>query len=575
MKIGDIVELQITSNGMNGEGVTRYNDCVVFVPLTLVGEVVMAQFTEVKKSFARAKVIKLIKASEYRVTPICPVFFQCGGCEMQHINYETQLSIKRQQVADCLRKELKVEIDVPMTKCGNQRFGYRNKIQVPISRDNDGPIVGYYKPNSHTIVPFRLHEHTEYGNCPLHNNVMQDIIDIFCHFVYDYDITTYDEKSHKGLVRHLVIRKIGDTYSITVVINGDTLPNVKMLIEEYLQYGLNFSLYLSSNTRDTNVILGDKAKVIYGNKQISGEVLGVKIEVSPLSFMQVNDEVRDLIYNRVIEIIESKNNSIVIDAYSGIGILSNVIARKARKVYAIEIIKDAVRDANRIAELNDNKEKIVNICGDVVEVMPMLMESMRSGGICSSIGAVHEMQLSADAFEKIKNNKKTIEIRLNDEKRQALNIGDFIIFNNKENNEKISVEVTQLDKFATFQQMFKEVDNIAMGWSKKNCNNYKDMYNFYTKEEEKAVGTVAISFAFVTDKTTLVLDPPRKGCEKQVIEAILKACPNRIIYISCNPASLARDVALLAQNYSITSVEPFDMFPMTGHVESVVCLQCK
>ena len=463
MKKGDLLELEIVSSGMNGEGVAKIDGQVIFVPLTLVGEIVKVEIVEVKKNFARAKVVKIISPSSNRIKPLCPVFFKCGGCEMQHINYQTQLSIKKQNIYDCIKKQCAIECAVNDVISAEDCFGYRNKIQVPIQWQGDKVVAGYYKPSSHIIVPFGQEKIGEYGNCPLHNFVMQDIIDIFCSFVQDNKITTYSESWHKGLIRHLVIRKVGQSSAIVIVINGRSLPCANKLIDAFIKYGLSFSLFLSHNIKRTNVIMSNDLTLLYGQERLNGEVLGVKFQVSPLSFMQINDCVRDLIYNKVNDIISATPNSVVIDAYSGIGILSNVMAKSAKKVVAIEIVEEAIQDANHLAHINNNKNKISNICGDSAVEVPRILE----------------------------------------------------------------------------QELLESHNNLT------NSN------------------------------IIVVLDPPRKGCDANVINAILHAKPNQIIYISCNPATLARDLEMLLVDYTIDFVQPYDMFPQTGHVETLICLSKK
>lgn len=471
MQRGNILELEIVSEGMNGEGVAKQDGFVIFIPQTLLGEIVKCEITLVKKSFANAKVIKLIKKSPFRRMPLCPIFYQCGGCEMQHIDYQRQLIIKRQNIINCLTKECKRDFPVEQVDFGKNSFGYRNKIQVPFSRNiKDEVVCGYYKPNSHTIVPFgklTIQDNANYcvnevdiknlGNCPLHNNKIQSIVDCFKKFVENSRLSCYDSATAKGIVRHLVIRQIGDCFSIVIVANADKIYDTNILIDKLNNLGIEFSLYLCINKKDTNVIMTNDVRLLHGKSTISGEVLGVKINYSPVSFLQINDEIRDKIYSKVNEIIAQTPNCVVVDAYSGIGILSNVMAKTAKHVYAIEIVKQAVEDAKNLAKLNNNQEKITNLCGDAVDLLPQVVSKLTKSG----------------------------------------------------------------------------------------------------------------------DSVTVVVDPPRKGCDRVVIDSICSANPNQIIYISCNPSTLARDLNLLLDSYKVKSILPYDMFPMTGHVETLVCLERK
>lgn len=450
MQKGDILTLDITSVGMNGEGIGRVDNFVVFVDGAMQGEEVKAQVLQVKKSFCNAKVIKVISPSSDRVQPPCKVCFKCGGCEMQHISYAKQLEIKRDRVKSCLERECKMQFNVDETVASPQVFYYRNKIQLPISFQDGKLVGGYFAPNSHKVVAFC--RQGESGICHLNCDGMQDIIDTFLDYMHAEGISHYDENSHSGTIRHLVIRKVGDKFAICVVANGQSLKSHGKLVNALKAKDFDFSLYLSSNTQRTNVIMGDKVTVLYGEESLQGETLGVKYQVSPLSFMQVNDGVRDMIYAKVGSIIKDSGISNVIDAYSGVGIMSNIFAKYADKVYAIEIVRQAIDNSIQLAKLNGNEDKIINVCGDCAEELPKVIAKLKDKG------------------------------------------------------------------------------------------------------------------------SIVVLDPPRKGCDKRVLDALLYALPDKIIYISCNPATLARDVKLLLSQYDVESVTPYDMFPQTKHVESVVCL---
>ena len=370
---------------------------------------------------------------------------------MLHIAYSAQLEIKRANVKNCLDKELKSDIEVNETVPSPDVYGYRNKIQLPIAIVDGKICAVFFAPNTHKVIPF-IREGEE-GKCLLNDEGMQKIISTFLTFVKENNISVYDERLHKGLIRHLVIRRVGDSYAVCAVINGKSLPSYKRFVEKLQSFGYSFSLYISANEKRTNVIMGEKTVTLYGEDKVRGNALGVTYEVSPLSFMQVNDKVRDLIYSKVGEIIKNSGIDNVIDAYSGIGIMSNIFARYAKKVYAIEIVPEAIEDAKKLAALNGNSDKIVNICGDCAKELPPLIASL--------------------------------------------------------------------------------------------------------------------------GKSVVVIDPPRKGCDKAVLEAMLKARPTEIIYVSCNPATLARDLRILSDGYSIESVTPYDMFPNTKHVETLVCLSKK
>lgn len=451
MQIGEILELDITSVGMNGEGVARVDGFVVFIDGALVGERVKARIAQIKKSFCIAKVIKILIPSADRVNPQCPICFKCGGCEMLHIRYEKQLEIKWLNVKNCLERECKRQFDVDDTVASPLTVGYRNKIQVPITVVDGKLAGGYFAPNSHKVIPFC--RQGESGKCLLNSDGMQQIIDIFLDYMQSENISPYDEQSHTGIVRHLVIRKVGEKYAICAIVNSQSLKNYKLFTDMLQKQGFEFSFYISPNTQRTNVILGSRVITLYGEERLQGEMSGIKYFVSPKSFMQINDGVRDMIYSRVGDIIKSGGIVNVIDAYSGIGIMSNIFAKYADKVYAVEIVDEAVEDAKELAKINGNSQKIINICGDCAKELPKLT---------AQIG-----------------------------------------------------------------------------------------------------------------KSIVVIDPPRKGCDSAVLSALLTAQPDTIIYISCNPATLARDVKVLLEKYEAESITPYDMFPNTKHIETLICLKRK
>ncbi|MGN0772146.1 MAG: 23S rRNA (uracil(1939)-C(5))-methyltransferase RlmD [Christensenellales bacterium] len=458
MNKGDILQVEIVGTGMNGEGVARVEGKVVFVPMTLVGEKVKVEITDNKKAFASARVIKMIEPSPLRAEPYCPIYFQCGGCEMQHLQYKHQLAIKQEKVANCIKKECKLDISVLPTIASVKMLGYRNKIQLPVALVGGKIVVGYFKNGTHKVVPLVRTDNNEYGDCPLHDRQMQEIVDVFIQWANKNGMSVYDEKTHHGLLRHFCVRRVGQSYAIVVVVNGSGLPEYKGLIDDFVAHGLSFSLYLSINTDRTNVIYGKCIRTLYGNDTLPCEILGVKAEVSPLSFMQINDDVRDMIYSKVGEIISGSKHSVVFDLFSGVGIMSNIFARYADKVVGIEIVPDAVRNADKLATLNGNQDKITNVCADVTVALPKQIA--------------------------------------------------------KYSQDKLS-------------------DSIV------------------------------------------VVDPPRKGCSADVIDCLLQAQPKQIIYVSCNPATLARDMAKLLIGYTIDFVQPYDMFPMTGHVETLVSMTIK
>lgn len=447
MKIGDIIELEITDNGMNGEGIARLDGTVIFVPHTLVGERVRAVVKEVKKNFARAKVIKLLSASPDRVEPKCDCYYRCGGCDLLHVSTERERTIKINELKNNLSKIGGISVSEVNYIDSDTDTDYRNKVQVPFGYHDGAIVTGYYEPKSHKVVPMT--------KCCLNGAWASEIIRNFVKFANENMLSVYDEKTGVGLLRHIVLRRINHQISVVIVINGTKIENIKKF-----ELPNNCSLFYSVNTRRTNVIMGDRLMHMSGNRTLSGEILGVKFELSPESFMQINDNVRDKLYMSALEAIGDAD--VCIDLYSGIGITANLLAKKCNKIYSIEIVPSAVANARKTAEINQNTSKIDTICGDTAIQLPKLVDKLRT-------------------------------------------------------------------------------------------ENGASMPNF-----------------------TVLIDPPRKGCDASVLDAIIAVRPAKIVYISCNHATQSRDIKhiLTATDNAYTTSTPtlFNMFPNTSHVESLITL---
>lgn len=445
----DVLELEITGVGMNGEGVGRVEGVVVFVPYALVGERVRAKVVYVNKKFVKAVLVEVIDKSPVRVVPQCKVFTRCGGCDLQHMTYEAQLAMKTKNVDDVINRPNKLNVEIKPCIASPKLAGYRNKLQLPIAMKKGKIELGFFSENTHKVIPI--------DSC-MQSSWSGSVIAAVRNWANDYELTAYDETTGRGLLRHVVAREIAGRIMITLVVTSLRVPHVDKLIKNLDKHFTDYTLYLNLNDKATNVIMGDKLELVKGDKVLVGETLGIKYALTPLSFAQVNTGVMEMIYKQVVDNIE--NDEVVVDAYSGIGIMSCMIAKKATKVYGIEIVKDAVKDADETAKMNGLDKKIENVCGDCAEVLPDLIKKVR-----------------------------------------AENAGNI----------------------------------------------------------------------------TVVLDPPRKGCDERVLNATLKSKPNKIIYVSCNPATLARDLCVLADGgeYIIDTVQPYDMFPMTRHVETVAILTRK
>jgi 23S rRNA (uracil1939-C5)-methyltransferase len=514
---GEKAILKIIGTGMRGEGVARLNNLAVFIEGALLNETVEAIIFEKKKKFARARIIKVIEKSPLRVEPECPVFYRCGGCSLQHINYSEQLNIKQSELINCLTKQLNYIPSVEEIVPSDKIFAYRNKLQIPITTVNGKVVAGFYKDKSHIVVPVT--------KCPLHGNWAEDVINAFLSYANANALSVYDETRHTGLMRHLVARRIGSSVSVVCVINGESLPATDDLISRLKERIENFSLHISVNKTKTNVIMGERLKLLYGKDRIAADICGLKVKVSPLTFMQVNDYIRDLIYRKVADIARS---GIVIDAYSGSGILTALVARRAGLAVGIEIVPEAVKDADSLMKENNLEGRMINICGDIGDVLPEIMR-VKGGDIYNKLLSIKQRYADASGEYDEKRTFSRTDIDKN---------GGLCYINNIKGASQCGDNDGQADTDA-----LSDGDNTQFP-------------EFKTEFQE----------------ITLILDPPRKGCDIKVINTILTAMPDRIVYISCNPSTLARDLAFLSPTYSITSISPYDMFPNTPHVETVVLI---
>lgn len=446
IKKNDKLILEIMDYGCNGEGVAKVNGQVVFVPFAMVGETVEAIIIFAKKNFYVGKIVKIIKANKNRIVPQCEVFGKCGGCNLQHMNYKESLILKQNIVQNAICHIGKINCEVEMVVPCTNPYNYRNKLAFPVCETNGQSCVCMFKSNTHTGVAI--------NNCYIQEEWAKPLIEVVNSFLSIYKISAYNETTKMGLVRHVVARRVQQQTLICLVLNGSKLPHVEMLIEMLNQKFNNFGLYINVNTEQNNVILSNNFIWQYGIQEINVNEFGLNFPIHINSFMQVNHEIQNKIYEKVLGEITS--DDVVINTYSGAGLLSGILSKKCKQVYGIEIVKDAVDNANALAKQN-NISNLQNMLGDCAQILPQLIKD-------------------------------------------------------------------------------------------------KNLTNF-----------------------TVVLDPPRKGCDKLVIEALQKTMPNKIIYISCDPSTLSRDLKLILSqnNYTINYIQPYDMFPQTKHVETLVCLTKK
>ena len=455
------IVVTIEDIGVNGEGIGKVDGYTLFVKDAIIGDTVEAVITKPKKNYAYAKMLNIIQPSNNRVPAVCPVARQCGGCQVQELSYEAQLDFKTKKVRGNLERiggfapELLEKVMEPI--CGMaEPFHYRNKAQFPFGTDKNGNIVtGFYAGRTHQIIP-----NTE---CALGVPVNAEILQMIVDFMNQYHVSAYDETTRQGLVRHVLIRYGFHTKEIMVclVINGDNLPKSEKLVDKLIQIPGMTSITYSVNQENTNVIMGKDIHVLWGQSYITDYIGNVKYQISPLSFFQVNPVQTEKLYGFALEYADLKGEETVWDLYCGIGTISLFLAQKAKKVYGVEIVPQAIEDAKHNAEINDihNAEFYV---GKAEEVLP-------------------------------------------------------------------------------------------------------EYYERYEREHgEKAHADV------------IVVDPPRKGCEETLLQTMVQMQPERIVYVSCDSATLARDLKYLCENgYELRRVKPTDMFGMTVHAETVCLLSRK
>lgn len=459
------LELTIEDMGVDGEGIGKADGVTLFVKDAVLGDVVRVKIMKMKKNYGYARLMEVLEPSPYRVEPKCAYHRQCGGCQIQAVDYAQQLKFKENKVRNNLKriggfavKEADGSgegITVNPVIGMDEPYFYRNKAQFPIGTDKNGNIVtGFYASRSHNIIPNR--------KCYLGAEINEKILDIVISFMEEHHIPAYDESTGKGLVRHVLIRFGFTTKEIMVclVVNGRKLPHAEKLVERLTELEGMTSITLNVNEKNTNVILGEEIISLWGQDYITDYIGGIKYQISPLSFYQVNPVQTEKLYGTALEYAGLTGKETVWDLYCGIGTISLFLAQKAKQVYGVEIVPPAIEDAKNNAKIN-GIENVEFFVGKAEEVLPEFYE------------------------------KGMIE------------------------------------------------------------KNREDMLH----------------------PDVIVVDPPRKGCDEKCLETIVKMKPERVVYVSCDSATLARDLKYLCeQGYEVKKVQPVDMFPHTGHVETCVLL---
>ncbi len=334
--------VNIDALGYEGEGIGKIDDFTIFVKDAIEGEQVQIKILKVNKNFAFGKIIKIIKESENRVNPICPIYNKCGGCQLQHLKYEAQLDFKKKRAEDCIERigKLKIArdehsgIDIHETIGMETPYRYRNKTQLPIGSKNGEVMIGFYSPRSHDIIPMQ--------QCYIQQVAFDGIMEMVKTWMKKYKIPIYDEKTGQGILRHLMIRRSFKTDEVMVVIvtNSSELPYADELIHILREKIRDLkSVIQNINTKTTNVILGQKCNTLFGQDKIVDTIEGLKFDISPLSFFQVNPVQTEILYRKVLEYADLKGSEIVFDAYCGTGTISLFLSQKAKRYMVWKLLK--------------------------------------------------------------------------------------------------------------------------------------------------------------------------------------------------------------------------------------------
>lgn len=446
VKPNETYTLTIRDLGIHGEGIGAVDDFTIFVPGALPGETIQAMIVTAKKSYATGRLISIEVPSAHRTTPSCPVYHACGGCQISHLTYEGQLTVKERRVKDVMVRIGGCEESLVRPIIGAQHpWNYRNKMAVPVSQVTSGPVLGYYRQGSHQVIPI--------ASCAIQEEENNRLLRFTQGFMTRHQLTGYNEKTGRGSVRHIMGR-VGDHGEVMAVIvtASGKLPLADLWVSEMRKLLPEVvSIYHNVQSHKSNAILGKEIHHLWGKKTLTSSLCGLAFEVSPFSFFQVHKPQAELLYEKALAYADLHGGETVIDAYCGTGTISLCLAQKAGRVIGIEIVKEAIEDAKKNAAFN-HIENAEFYAADAGEFMPKLYQ------------------------------------------------------------EGLRPDV-------------------------------------------------------------IVMDPVRAGCSETVLSAAAGMQPSRIVYVSCNVATFARDAKILAElGYTVKEVTPVDMFPQTMHVETVALL---
>ncbi len=355
MEKNDIATVTAEGLGTQGEGIARCDGITLFVPYLLKGERARVKILKVKDKTGYAKAEEIITPAEERVRPKCPVFYRCGGCQLQHLRYRDQLKFKQDLVRDTLKKIGGIETKVLPCVKSDKEYGYRNKLQIPVGGDGENIFVGFYAERSHRIVPT--------DNCPLHPDWTKPLLSALKNFMEKCGLDGYDEERRRGHVRHLVVRELKGKYLVTLVTTVREIKGIDYFCHLLDKIFPEYSLYLNVNTRATNVIFGSEFILVKGVGGYESSEGGIFFEAGPNTFVQINDAVRPKLYERAVSLVGEEER--VVDCYAGGGLLTAMLAKKCRYAYGIEVIPEASRCADALKKRNGLEEKMTNLCGRV------------------------------------------------------------------------------------------------------------------------------------------------------------------------------------------------------------------
>ena len=443
--------VEIIDNGIEGEGIAKVDDFAIFIPDAIKGEKCKILVVKVLTSYAFGKILEILEPSLARVEPDCGTYKRCGGCNLRHVDYDKTLEMKKNNVQNLVNKNLNKKIEVNNVLGMGNPYNYRNKAQFPIGLEKDGvtPVMGVFAPRTHEIIAMR--------NCMIHQPISEQIANFIFGYIKQNNILPYNEKTGKGIFRHILIKVGMRSHEImcVFVINEKSFKQekelTKLLVKQFPEIK---TVVKNINMKSTNVIMGKENEVLYGDGYIYDQLGDYTFKISPMSFYQINPVQTEALYNIGIEMAGVSKQDTVYDLYCGIGTIGIFVSKYAKKVYGIEIVEQAIEDAKENAVINDIKN-IEFFVGDVEK-----------------------------AFDKIMKEK----------------------------------------------------------------NDFPDI---------------------------VFVDPPRKGLDNVTIGNILEVAPKKVVYISCNPATMVRDLKMLEEKYEIKEIQPVDMFPFTSHVECVAVMDRK